>query len=107
MDRPISIIVSEPGPLPGQGSRSSGNFSTKWYGGKHRMLVEVTVDGEVDETIVFNIAEDKAGSDPTRARDVHHNKELEYIECNTLYICETRCDHNKNFTVTIKPYVNE
>ena len=65
MERPIGIIVSEPGPLEGQGSRSSGNFSTKWFGGAHRMLVEVTVDGQIDDSIIFNIAEDRSGSDPS------------------------------------------
>ncbi|WP_409176823.1 hypothetical protein [Brevibacillus fortis] len=106
MERTIGIIVSEPGPLAGQGSRSSGNFSTKWFGGAHRMLVEVTVDGQVDETIVFSIAEDRSGSDPVKARDVRNNTELGYIESNSLYICETRCPTNKNFTVTIKPSTN-
>ncbi|MBD8497333.1 hypothetical protein [Paenibacillus arenosi] len=106
MERPIGIIVSEPRPLAGQGSRSSGNFSTKWFGGAQRMLVEVTVDGQVDETITFSIAEDRSGNDPVKARNVHNNTELEYIESNSLYICETKCPTNKNFTVTIKPYVN-
>lgn len=105
MERPIGIIVSEPGPLAGQGSRSSGNFSTEWFGGAHRMIVEVTVDGHVDDSIIFNIAEDRSGSDPTKARDVRNNTELGYIESNSLYICEARCPAKKNFTVTIKPYV--
>ncbi len=106
MERPIGIIVSEPGPLAGQGSRSSGNFSTKWFGGPHRMLVEVTVNGQVNNEIQFTIAEDKSGSDPARARGVRNNTELDYIESNSLYICETQCPVNENFTVTIKPYVN-
>ncbi|MCY9549089.1 hypothetical protein [Lysinibacillus xylanilyticus] len=104
MDRTIAIIVSEPGPLPGQSNRSSGNFSTEWFGGAHRMLVEVTVDGQVDESVIFNIAEDRSGNDSTKASDVRHNTELSYIESNSLYICKTRCPSNKNFTVTIKPY---
>ncbi|MFJ6268069.1 hypothetical protein [Lysinibacillus xylanilyticus] len=107
MERPIGIIVSEPGPLPGQGSRSSGNFSTDWFGGEHVMLVEVTVDGQVDGTITFNIAEDSSGSDPTKFKDVHNNSQLQYYKSNKLYLCETRCPPNKNFTVTFKPYVGE
>jgi hypothetical protein len=106
MERPIGIIVSEPSPLEGQSSRSSGNFSTEWYGGAHIMLVEVTVDGQVDDTIVFNIAEDSSGSDPTKARDVKNNMQLDYIESNSLYIYEPRCCQNKMFTVTLKPYVS-
>ncbi|WP_438498281.1 hypothetical protein [Paenibacillus sp. IHBB 3054] len=44
MERPIGIIVSELGPLAGQGSCSSGgNFSNEWFGGAHRMLVEEVV----------------------------------------------------------------
>ncbi|MBW6411661.1 DeoR family transcriptional regulator [Clostridium weizhouense] len=107
MDRPIGIIVSQSRPLEGQSSRASGNFSTKWYGGPHQMLVEVTVDGQIDNSIVFNIAEDKSGSDPTKARDVCNNKELDFIDSSSLYICEVRSPHNKDFMVTIKPYVNQ
>ncbi|SFF33638.1 hypothetical protein SAMN04487969_12731 [Paenibacillus algorifonticola] len=105
MERPIGIIVSEPHALAGQGSRSSGNFSTEWFGGAHVMLVEVTVDGQIDDTITFNIAEDKSGSDPVRARDVKNNYQVGYIGSNSLYICEVRCPVNKNFMITFKPYV--
>lgn len=104
-DRPIGIIVSEPKPLPGQGSRASGNFSTVWFGGAHQMLVEVTVDGKIDDTIVFKIAEDKSGSDPVRADNVRNNTQLPYIESNSLYIIVKQCPPNKNFKVTINPYV--
>ncbi|EPY06537.1 hypothetical protein PAALTS15_15356 [Paenibacillus alvei TS-15] len=67
------------------------------------MLVEVTVDGKVDDSIVFNISEDRSGTDASKAKDVRNNTELSYIESNSMYIIVTKCPPNKNFMVTIKP----
>ncbi|MED3804711.1 hypothetical protein P4562_22730 [Lysinibacillus xylanilyticus] len=107
MSRPIAVVVSNYKNLDGQFNRSSGNFSTKWFGNSSAMDVEVTVDGEINKDITFGMAIDISnGEDDFKYSEVRNGSRLQYYGSNTFYICNI---HNnlkaKNFMVRLFPVV--
>ncbi len=106
MTRPIAIVISNHKSLDDQWSRSSGNFSTKWFGSCSAMDVEVTVDGRIDNDVSFSMAIDiQNGNDKTIFNEVRNGSRLEFYESNTFYICNVPIQQRKNFMVKLFPVV--
>ncbi|EPY06536.1 hypothetical protein PAALTS15_15351 [Paenibacillus alvei TS-15] len=106
MIRPIAVVVSNFTNLDEQRSRASGNFSTKWFGECKAMTVEVTVDGEINNDIKFNMTIDISnGNDDTKYFEVKNGAKLEYYSSNTFYISsvQTPLTTRKEFKVTLYP----
>ncbi|OOR06658.1 hypothetical protein BW897_30765 [Bacillus cereus] len=85
----IASVVSLPGPLPNQDSRSSDNFITTLAPSGTtglRVVVESTLDVYSVPYIVFDIAEDKSGSDAIIYRDVRNGYTLGFQAKQNLYI---------------------
>ncbi|NEW06757.1 hypothetical protein GK047_12105 [Paenibacillus sp. SYP-B3998] len=108
MSRPIAVVVSSLSRLDEQWSRTSGNFSTKWFGSCKAMDVEVTVDGKIDNNITFSMAIDiENGNDVVKYNEVKNGSRLEYADSNTFYICNLNphLSQSKNFKITLRPVV--
>lgn len=103
MIRPIAVVVSKSEPLDEQRSRTSGNFSTKWFGSCSSMDVEVTVDGAIDNEVTFSMAIDKGGSDDTIFYNVKNGSRLDYYDSNDFYICNVPLSQRNDFTVKLLP----
>ncbi|WP_409176824.1 hypothetical protein [Brevibacillus fortis] len=109
MSRPIAVVVSSYTDLDDQRSRASGNFSTIWFGTCKAMAVEVTVNGEINNEIKFNMAIDiENGEDIVKYYEVKNGVRLDYYGSNTFYICNVDrppLSERENFKVTLKPVV--
>ncbi|MFJ6268068.1 hypothetical protein [Lysinibacillus xylanilyticus] len=104
MSRPIAVVVSNYKDLDDQRSRSSGNFSTVWFGTCSYMDVEVTVDGVIDNDITFGMAIDISnGEDDLKYNEVRNGSRLTYNGSNTFYICNVHNPKLKNFMVRLFP----
>ncbi len=69
--RLIARVVSAPMPLPGQTSRSSGNFNLDLIRVGESVRVSVVQNGKLNSRITFNIKRDiRRGTDPRVARNV-------------------------------------
>ncbi|MBW6411662.1 hypothetical protein [Clostridium weizhouense] len=103
MIRPIAVVVSSNARLDEQRSRTSGNFSTKWFGSCSSMDVEVTVDGVIDNEVTFSMAIDNGGSDDTIFNEVRNGSRLKYYDSNDFYICNVSTSQRKEFTIKFLP----
>ncbi|MBO1350481.1 MAG: hypothetical protein EBE86_025285 [Hormoscilla sp. GUM202] len=91
-----SVVVSEPGPQSGQKWRSSDNFSTSLCEGT-RMQWHIEQTDEADQ-IIFDVALDKSGSDPTIFQGLVNCSITELIKDPKMYIGNPR-NATKNFQV--------
>jgi hypothetical protein len=106
MSRPIATVISSYNRLDEQFSRSSGNFSTKWFGSCSTMDVKVTVDGVINNDITFSMAIDiENGNDDVKYNDVKNGSRLQCCESNTFYISNVSSPLllQQNFMVRLFP----
>ncbi|MGG4147509.1 hypothetical protein ABEW34_30820 [Paenibacillus algorifonticola] len=104
MSRPIAVVVSSNSVISDQRSRTSGNFSTKWFGSCKYMEVEVSVNGKINNDIKFSMAIDiNNGNDIMKYNDVKNGSRLDYYDSNTFYICEVPSSQRENFMVKFFP----
>ena len=99
MSRPIAIVVSEAQPLTGQTQRSSGNFSSNWYGNTMNCKVVVS-DNANAGIIVFDIKQDNQGNDPTIRQNVKNGDTFTISSRDNLYIANAVNANGHTFTVT-------
>lgn len=91
-----SVVVSQPQPQPGQSWRSSDNFSTSECPGT-RMQWHIEDTDEADK-VVFDVALDKPGSDPTVFKGLANCSVTELIKDPKMYIGNPKYA-TKNFQV--------
>ncbi|EJR95829.1 hypothetical protein [Bacillus mycoides] len=100
----IASVVSLQKPLPGQSARSSENFSTENAPSnttRFRVVVESSLDVNSVPTIIFNIAEDRSGSDSVIYSDVRNGYTLSVQRKEKLYIIARQSTTTKPFKVNV------
>ncbi len=101
----VELVVSEPHPQGGQKHRSSGNFSTKRFGGNSQIIIRAYYNyGQAQQKeapeIIFDINEDKTGKDGVFASGIKSGHICRNTSDRNLYIANPR-NASANFTVEV------
>ncbi|MGE7114558.1 DeoR family transcriptional regulator [Lysinibacillus sp. NPDC047702] len=97
----VSTVISSNKPQPGQNWRSSGDFSTlNLPAGTKNLYWEIADGTPNQESIEFDVAEDRRGSDHTVLTNVQDGMYTQVVSSGYLYIGNPR-GASSDFTITV------